>query len=707
MNKIEQFKATKHPLEVWPDVLRYAEEKRPARQIDPTDLERMKWYGFLHRKRDDHRGRDGGDAYMVRIRVTACELTARAAREVAYLAYEFGHEIVDLTTRGNFQIQGLSIEHLPRVYERLHKVGLDSRQTAHDNVRNVFCHPLSGLDPHELIDTRPLCRAIADLILGSRTYSDLPRKFNIAVSGTDHHSIHYWTQDISFLACGGEGEEAMFQLLVGGKQGQPPVLGRHLPVLVAPDQVVDVARALLDLFRTHGDREQRKRARFACLVDRIGISGVLDYLEKHLPFPLQPCLKEPQPPTGYDDLIRWFRQKQPNRWTMGLAVPVGRLTWKQLEGLALLSQKWGDGTLRTTFDQGIMVPGVPTGFKDAAATAAAACGLSLYADAMVRYTIACTGKQFCNIAVTESKAHMLKLMETLRQRGVMLHGIRIHMSGCPSGCGLHHTADIGLKGVRVRRLLGTREGFDIYLGGGVAGQLHTGLPYRLGVDVDQLPQVIEEVIREYYQKHKAGQSFSAYWREVLRNQQADTVGDEDYCPPTWVCQQCDYRFQAEDPPIFCPGCAGLRRYMARIEEQEPDQANGNDDGPTVVDAEGFAPAGPLDAIPDGAGKLLTVAGKEIAVFRTGDHVFALDNLCPHAGGSLAEGTFRDGVVTCPLHDWAFDACTGCSVQPAGHAVARYAVKIEDGRVSVQVAAPGKSSDSDGSAEGSPAVARAP
>ncbi|NOZ39462.1 MAG: hypothetical protein GXP24_04465 [Planctomycetes bacterium] len=562
MNKIEEWKAAKHPFDVWPEVLRHAEAKTPLKQIEATDLERLKWYGFLYRKRD------GQGAFAERIRITACELSAQAAREIAYIAYEYGHGIIDITTRGNIQVQGLALEHIPNVVKRLSQVEVDSKQTAHDNVRNVICHPLSGLDPTELIDTRQLCHEVVSLFHDSREYADLPRKFNIALSGQSQHGIHYWTQDISYLACHGDDGEVMFQVLLGGKQGQNPCLGKHLPVLVAPEQIVLVTRALLDLFRTKGSREKRTAARFAYLLDEIGVHGVLDYLDQNLDFPLQPSVMQPPGPTGYDDLVGWFRQQEPGRWTMGVCVPVGRMSWSQLEGLSILSKKWGDGTLRTTHEQGMMIPNIRTGFKDAAATSLAALGLSLYADSLSRNTLACTGKQFCTIAVTDAKGPMLQLLETLRQRALTLHGIRIHMSGCPASCALHHTADIGLKGVRVRRVLGTREGFDVFLGGGVAGQIHLGLSYRLGVDADQLPQVIEEVIQQYYLKHKPGQSFSAYWREELRHEQAGKVDDEDYLPATWVCDLCDYHFQAEDPPVFCPGCAGLRRNFARLEEEE-------------------------------------------------------------------------------------------------------------------------------------------
>ena len=689
MNKIEAFKAEKHPLDVWPDLLRCAQEKRPAAQIDPADIERFKWYGFLHRKRD-------GDHYMMRVRVTGCELSAEAARELAFIAYEYGYGILDVTTRGNFQVQGLTIDRLPSARKRLQQVGLETLQTGHDNVRNIYGHPLSGLSPEELFDTRELCRRAAELVLGSKTYSDLPRKFNVALCGMREASLHFWTQDVAFLATEDEEHQVGFQVLLGGKQGQEPVLGVSLPVLVEPEQVLPVLQVLLDLFREHGDRQNRRQARFAWVIKRLGVAGVLEYLESHLPFPLRPWLREPLPPASYEDLVGWFPQKQPQRWTMGLNVPLGRLSWEQLEGLAILAKKWGDGTLRTTYDQGVLVPGIPTGFRDAAATWAAKYGLSPLGDPLSRNTIACTGKQFCNLAVSETKGAMLQLMDALRRRGVMLHGIRIHMSGCPSACGMHHTADIGLKGVRVRRLLGTREGFDVFLGGGVAGRLQPGLLYRLGVDLDQLPQLIEEVVTEYYRHHKPGQSFSAYWREKLSQQQAEKVGDHDYHLPTWLCEGCGYRYEGQDPPVFCPGCAGLRRQFARLEEETPTASTADEKSPASSaatppaeqepkrDAEGFLAAAPLEQVPEDTGLCITLQGREVALFRQGDQVVALDNLCPHEGGALAEGSVCQGVVTCPLHEWRFRLQDGRSVEPPGEQVARYETKIHDGQVWVRL-----------------------
>lgn len=563
-NPAEVWKAEKHGFDVWPDVVEHAQARTPMADIATPDLERMKWHGFFYRKRDES-GR-----YMNRVRVTANELSAEQAQAIALIAYEFGHGIVDVTTRANLQVQGLRIEHLPVVADRLAAVGLTARQTGHDNIRNVFGHPFSGTLPDELIDTRDLCRSVTDLFIDNRDYADLPRKLNVCLNGAAEHSVHFWTQDLSFLACRVQGE-VFFQVLVGGTQGQSPHLAWRLPVLARPAQVVEVTRAVIDLFRAEGSREKRHRARLRYLVERIGVEGVLAAIRRRVPLRRDDVVPAPSPASRYDDLVGWFRQRDPGLWTMGLSVPLGRVSWRQLEALGLLAKRWGDGQLRTTHEQGLAVVNVPTGFKDAAATAAAAVGLSVNADSLALNTMACTGTQFCNIAVTETKGAMFQLIETLRQRALQLHGIRIHMSGCPSSCAQHFTADIGLKGVRVRRLIGTREGFDVYLGGGISGDVHMGLKYKLGVDAEQLPLVIEEVVGQYYLKHRPGQTFSAYWRERLREAEAAKVQEAEYRPSTWICERCDCRHLGEDPPVFCPGCAGVRRLFARVDSDAADE----------------------------------------------------------------------------------------------------------------------------------------
>src|SRR5206468_3951370 len=213
--------------------------------------------------------------------------------------------------------------------------------------------------------------------------------------------------------------------------------------------------------------------------------------EKRLGCQLEIFPKEPPKPSGEEDFIGWFKQKQHDLWAVGVCVPVGRLTWDQLEGLAIIAQQHGWGTLRTTYDQNLLIPGIASGARQAVSYSIARYGLTFERDPATRSMVACTGKQFCNIAVTETKGYAYQLIETLRRRNVQLYGINIHMSGCPSACAMTYTADIGLKGGKLRRGLRVLDAFDIYLGGGFSEQVQMGTLYRKLVPVDELPDVIE------------------------------------------------------------------------------------------------------------------------------------------------------------------------------------------------------------------------
>jgi nitrite reductase/ring-hydroxylating ferredoxin subunit len=216
--------------------------------------------------------------------------------------------------------------------------------------------------------------------------------------------------------------------------------------------------------------------------------------------------------------------------------------------------------------------------------------------------------------------------------------------------------------------------------------MHLALPYKMGVDVRQLPLVIEDVIRQFYLKHRPGQTFSAYWREELKNQEAAKVGDGEYTPSTWHCENCDHRHLGEDPPVFCPSCAGLRRHFARLESAR-DEPLPSQDSPQIEReiqrSDGFSFACREEQVIEGQGFAAEIGGKEVALFRVAGEIVAIDNACPHAGGPLAQGTVEAGIVTCPWHGWQFNACTGCSVEPEGKEVGKYSVKNEGGKVYLQ------------------------
>jgi precorrin-3B synthase len=555
LNPVEVWKAQKHGFDLWPDLLRWAEQETPHATIEEEELQRLKWYGVFWRKHDV-------DRYMLRVRITACEMTADQGRALAFIAYESGHEIVDVTTRGNIQIQGLPIKKIPGILAALERVGLTSKQTGFDNIRNVTSHPLSGLDPAELIDTRELARAVTALFIDNRELADLPRKFNISFNGRDDTVPADWTQDIAWLAAYGPDSMVGFRLLVGGMQGQTPHLGWHVPVFVTPEQVRDVTFAILRVFRERGSRTARRnQVRFRYLIESIGPDRVLAEIENQLDYPLIRYPEPPPPPHRPESFIGWFLQKQPGRWAVGVGVPMGRLAWEQLEGMAILARKYGNGTIRTATDQNLLLPGIRGAEKESFGNDLAALGLSFEADLFTRQTVACTGKQFCSLALTETKGYAFQLLEELRRRRVQCYGIRIAISGCQNACAQHHTADIGLKGVRVRKGLRVIDAFDIFLGGGIGKSVQLGILYKKGVPVKRLADTLEGVVREFHQRRETTESFSAFWQRTLAERKPEVVLAEEIL--AWQCATCGYEHLGDAPPGFCPRCAAVRARFAR------------------------------------------------------------------------------------------------------------------------------------------------
>jgi ferredoxin-nitrite reductase len=558
LNPVEVWKAKKHGFDVWPDLLKWAEQGTSYDQIDEADLHRLKWYGVFWRKPDRNR-------YMLRVRIPACEMTAVQAGVLAFIAHESGHEIVDVTTRGNIQIQGLTIDQIPKVIAALDRAGLTSKQTGLDNVRNVTSHPFAGFDPQELIDTRALARAVTELFLDNRELADLPRKFNIAFNGRPDNTPPDWTQDIAWLAACGPDNAIGFRLLLGGTQGQAPHLGWHLPVFVRPAQIVEVTLHILRMFHELGSRSARRnQVRFRFLVESLGPERMLAEIEQRAGCSLVRWPTPPLPPEQSESFVGWFPQRNPTLWAVGVATPMGRLTWQQLEGLAMLSTKFGDGTIRTTTDQNLVIPGVRVEDREALGGDLASFGLAFEADSLARQTVACTGKQFCSLALTEAKGYAFQLIEDLRRRQLELYGIRIAVSGCANSCAQHHTADIGLRGIRVRRGQQVLDAFDIYLGGGIGKSITLGTLYQKGVPIKRIAETLEHIVREFYRRRLESESFSTFWQRALAEREPETILPEEV--PTWRCANCDYDHVGQSPPGFCPRCAGVKRHFALRED---------------------------------------------------------------------------------------------------------------------------------------------
>jgi nitrite reductase (NADH) large subunit len=373
-----------------------------------------------------------------------------------------------------------------------------------------------------------------------------------------------------------------------------------------------VTAAILRTFRELGWRHNRHQVRLRYLIDRIGADGALLEIQKRLGHELAPFPKPVTKPSKEENFVGWFAQKQEGLWALGVCVPLGRLTAEEMEGLAVVAGQYGSGVLRTTYDQNLVIPGIRTAAKEEAAYAVARHGLTFEPDPATRNMVACTGKQFCNIAVTETKGYAYQLIEELRRRRVQLHGINIHMSGCPSSCAMTYTADIGLKGVKVRRGLRVLDAFDLYLGGGVGDTIRMGTLFRKGVPFGELPGAIEDLVREFYLRRSSGETFSRFWTNRLEGHKAEALEIER---PRWRCTRCRHVHVAEDPPPFCPVCAAIRSRFEPAPEGET-EAEQPAAAARPPEAEA-APAAAAHARVEPAGRRVLVVGGSI-----GGHIAA-------------------------------------------------------------------------------------
>lgn len=490
MNKIEQIKSDKHPLEVGADIPRFAAEGWET--IDEGDIERLKWYGVFFRKHTPGH-------FMMRLRIPNGITNATQVRAIAAITERFGRGIADITTRQQLQLRWIAITHVPEILERLREVGIVTLQTGMDNVRNVMGCPVAGLTPNELFDASPVARAFSAAFVGDRQYTNLPRKFNATITGCRENCTHAETQDLALVPAttslqGGD-PICGFNVLVGGKNGSGGYrIATPLDVFVTPDDAVDVCTAVLRVFRDHGSREARNKVRLAFLLDEWGEERVRAAVEAEVGRAL--------PRAGFDerlgkstDHVGSFRQKQAGLNYVGLCVPVGRITGDQLTEVARLAERYGTGEIRLTADQNVILPHVPDARLGDLTTEPLLKVLRYDPSEIIRGLVSCTGIEFCNLAVIETKARALAVARALEATVHRARPIRMHWSGCPAGCGNHTVADIGLLGVKTKVDGKTVDAVDVFLGGASGPEATQGVRVLENVPCDVLPQTLAGLIR--------------------------------------------------------------------------------------------------------------------------------------------------------------------------------------------------------------------
>lgn len=488
MNKIEAIKAEKDGLDVIDDLARFAAEGFAS--IPEDDFERLKWYGVFRRKPTP-------GYFMVRLRLPNGILSSAQMRELGNLTICLGRGMADLTTRQNIQLRWITIEQAPALFERLRMVGLTSQQSGMDNVRNYVGCPIAGLDPDEVLDASPLTYALQEAILNKRAYSNLPRKFNISITGCRQDCGHAQANDLGFTPATAADGTLGFNVWAGGALGgKEPHLGEPLDAFVRPDEVVEVACRILEVFRDHGPRESRLQARLKVLLREWGIARFRDELESYLGRPLPRAGRDEVRAHGGDH-IGVHRQRQDGRVYVGLNVPVGRIQGVQMKELARLADEYGEGELRLTGDQNVLIPHVREERVAALLAEPLLREFSPNPHPVMRGLVTCTGNDFCHFSLIDTKGRGLELARTLAARTPALDPatrFRLHMSGCPHACGQHQIADIGLQAARVRRGTEILDAADVFQGGRMGHDGRLAEKTHDNVTFDELADLLIPVV---------------------------------------------------------------------------------------------------------------------------------------------------------------------------------------------------------------------
>lgn len=495
-NKFEKFKSEKDGLAVREELDYFANIGWEA--MDKTDLEhRLKWVGIFYRPVTPGK-------FMMRLRLPNGILTSEQMRTLGEVVQRYGDDgNADITTRQNLQLRGVRIEDVPDIFRRLKAVGLTSVQSGMDNVRNITGSPVAGLDGDELIDTRELVQKTQDMITnsgeGNLEFTNLPRKFNIAIEGGRDNSVHAEINDIAYVPAYKDGELG-FNVLVGGffsaKRCEAAI---PLNAWVkANDDVVDLSRAILEVYRDHGLRSNRQKSRLMWLIDEWGLEKFREAVETQYGRSLATAAEKDEIDWEKRDHIGVFKQKQPGLNLVGLYVPIGRLYAQDMFDLARIAEVYGSTEIRLTVEQNVIIPNIPDENLEAFLSEPLLEKFTINPQPLERALVSCTGAQFCNFALIETKNRALNLIKELDHELEMTQNVRIHWTGCPNSCGQPQVADIGLMGTKVRKDGKTVEGVDLYMGGKVGKDAHLGTCVQKGIACDDLIPFLKEILVEQF-----------------------------------------------------------------------------------------------------------------------------------------------------------------------------------------------------------------
>jgi sulfite reductase (ferredoxin) len=550
--RVERLKRAMNPWEGFDEIRRFAREG--FQSIPPEWIGTyFRWWGVY--TQGDGLGVTGGpigekktgegraiQRFMVRIRIPNGIVTSRPLRAIADLTRLHANGIADLTVRQNIQLHWVTIESLPEVLDGLWQVGLNTTGACGDVARNLTGCPVAGVDADELIDASPLVLEATRLLAGNPEFYNLPRKFKISIAGCRQWCSYPEINDIGLTAItrtlGGK-PEVGFSLRVAGGLSTEPYLGARLNAFVRWNQVLPVIKGIAELFRdSEVLREHRERARLKFLFLRHGWTAerFLAELEDRIGFKLDPAVEEHAPDDVYRDHIGIHAQKQPGLSYVGAVVLRGRITADQMRSAADLAERYATGELRTTSMQNLLVVNVPTVNTEPLAKELDAIGFKVGGSAFARGTVACSGTEFCKLAITETKSFSRWLVEEMEERlpGFDQH-LKLHVTGCPNSCGQHWIADIGIEGKKIKvQDHGNDRFIDAYyfcVGGALGLHQATARPIGYRCAATEVPDALERLLVRYLSAREPGENLRRFFarhgdtqlREFLAGEVVDAV----------------------------------------------------------------------------------------------------------------------------------------------------------------------------------------
>ena len=520
--RVERLKRAKNPWEGLDEIRRFAREGFSS--IPPEWIGTyFRWWGVY--TQGDGAGVTGGQGgegralqrFMVRIRIPNGIITSHQLRTIAELTRRHANGIADLTVRQNIQLHWVTIEALPDLLEALWRVGLNTTGACGDVTRNITGCPVAGVDTDEVADASPLVLEASRLLAGNAEFYNLPRKFKISIAGCHSWCSYPEINDIGLTAIprsiGGE-QEVGFSLRVAGGLSTEPFLGARLNAFVRWHQVVPVIKGIAELFRDSDVlREHRERARLKFLFLRHGWTAerFLHELQERIGFRLDPAVEEHPPDDVYRDHVGIHAQKQAGLSYVGAVVLRGRITADQMGAAADLAQSFASGELRATNMQNLLVVNVPSRNTEQLAKELDAIGLPVGGSSFARGTVACSGTEFCKLAITETKSFSRWLVEEMEERlpGFDQH-LKLHVTGCPNSCGQHWIADVGIEGKKIKVNDRLVDAYYFCVGGALGLHQGTARPVGYRCAATEVPDALERLLGRYLAERVPGENLRRF-----------------------------------------------------------------------------------------------------------------------------------------------------------------------------------------------------